>query len=72
MSHASNPGNSDKSIEELLHKEQYNPDEAAYLLGMDVNVIHQAAHRHDLPATFVGHDVTFIRRADLLRWLETR
>ena len=57
---------------ELLHHDQYSPEDAAYLLGMDPDVILQAAHRHDLPAVFAGHDVLYIRRSDLVRWLETR
>lgn len=68
----SRPDKSIRDIEKLLHREQYTPEEAAYLLDMDVNVIYQAAHRHDLPAEFVGNDITFIRRADLVRWLENR
>lgn len=62
----------DRDLLELLHHDQYTPEDAAYLLGMDPDVIHQAAHRHELPAIFAGHDVLYIRRADLVHWLETR
>lgn len=61
-----------RNVSDLLHKDHYTPDEIAYLLGMDVNVILQAAHRHDLPAVFIGNDVATIKRSDLLRWLESR
>ena len=57
---------------ELLAHDRYTPEEAAYLLGMDVDVIRQAAHRHHLKATFIGNDIVSIDRGDLVRWLETR
>lgn len=57
---------------ELLLKDQYTPDEAAYLLGMDNDVIHQAAHRGRLKARMIGEDIVSIDRGDLVAWLETR
>jgi excisionase family DNA binding protein len=57
---------------ELLQHDAYTPEEAAYLLGMDVDVILQAAHRHTLKATFVGRDIVSINRSDLVHWLENR
>lgn len=59
-------------IAELLHHDHYTVEEAAYLLGMDPSVLNQAAHRHELLATFVQHHVVNLRRDDLLRWLESR
>lgn len=72
MTDAQEPPRVDRDLLELLHHDQYTPEDAAYLLGMDPRVIHQAAHRHELPAIFAGHDVLYIRRSDLVRWLETR
>ena len=57
---------------ELMQHDSYTPEEAAYLLGMDVEVIRQAAHRHTLKASFVGRDIVSIDRGDLVHWLETR
>lgn len=56
----------------LLEKEIYTPDEAAELLGMDVDVIYQAAHRGTLNVFRVGHDIVSIDRGDLVAWLESR
>jgi len=61
-----------QNFHELLHHDQYTPEEAAFLLGIDPGVIHQAAHRHELPAIFAEHHVVYIRRADLVHWLEHR
>jgi excisionase family DNA binding protein len=61
-----------RDFHELLHHEQYTPEEAAFLLGMDVEVIEQAAHRHELPAIFAGHHVMYIMRTELIGWLERR
>jgi nucleotide-binding universal stress UspA family protein len=66
------PGHGERSMLELLHQEQYTPEEIAYVFGMDVDVILQAAHRHDLPAVFIGNDVASIKRSDLLKWMEER
>jgi excisionase family DNA binding protein len=57
---------------ELLRKDHYTPDEAAYLLGIDNDVINQAVHRGRLPALMVGNDIISIKRGDLVHWLETR
>ena len=72
MSDAQDSRRLERDVLELLHHDQYTPEDAAYLLGMDPDVILQAAHRHELPAIFAGHDVLYIRRGDLLHWLETR
>lgn len=62
------PGN----FSELLLKDQYTPDEAAYLLGMDDQVIQQAVHRGTLKARMIGDDIFQIDRGDLVAWLESR
>ncbi len=58
--------------DELLQHDQYTPDEAAYLLGIDNDVIHQAVHRGRLKARMIGNDIFQIDRGDLVHWLETR
>lgn len=58
--------------DELLDRDQYTPDEAAYLLGIDNDVIHQAVHRGRLKAATIGEDIVSIDRGDLVQWLETR
>lgn len=59
-------------VSELLRRDHYTVEEAAYLLGMDPEVLNQAAHRHELAAIFADHHVTHLRRDDLVRWLESR
>lgn len=54
----------------LLHQERYRPEEAAYLLGIEANVLCQAAFHNQLNAEIVGHDVVSFHRDDLIRWLE--
>lgn len=58
--------------DELLEHDHYTPAEAAYLLGMDNDVINQAVHRGRLKATMIGNDIFRIDRGDLVEWLETR
>ncbi len=59
-------------LSDLLHRDHYTVEEAAYLLGMAPEVLNQAAHRHELPAIFAEHHVIHLRRDDLVRWLESR
>ncbi len=54
----------------LLHKDHYSPSEAAYLLGIDVNRIYQAAFARRLHAEIVGHDVVSVSREALIAWLK--
>jgi excisionase family DNA binding protein len=61
-----------RDFSELLHHDQYTPQEAAFLLGMDVRVIYQAAHRGTLKAVLAGPDVLYVYRHDLIEWLERR
>lgn len=56
----------------ILQKEAYTPDEAAYLLGIDHDVLYQAVHRGHLNALMIGEDIVSIDRGDLVKWLETR
>ncbi len=61
-----------EDIENLLHHDHYTVDEAAYILGVNVDVLCQAAQRHELKAYFVNHTIVDIHRDDLVRWLESR
>lgn len=72
MDRPSNPAVEQRNISELLHHDQYTPQEAAFLLGISVDVLYQAAQRGDLKAVFAGHDVLYIMRQDLISWLESR
>ena len=54
-----------------LSKDIYTPDEAAYLLGIDVDTIYTAAQRGDLKATFIGNDLVSVERGDLVAWLDS-
>jgi excisionase family DNA binding protein len=56
----------------MLERDHYTPNEAATLLGMDDDVIHQAVHRGTLKAKKVGQDIVSIDRGDLVEWLENR
>jgi hypothetical protein len=61
-----------ESVEDLLHRSVYSPEEAATLLDMDVRQIHAAAYRGELKAHIVGKDIVSINRAELIRWLRER
>jgi len=58
-----------QSVEELLHKDFYSPEELALLLDMDVNAIRQAAYAGRLRAEIVDHDIIGIKREDAIAWL---
>jgi excisionase family DNA binding protein len=72
MTQQPDPSTPREGYAELLRHDSYTPEEAAYLLGMDLEVIQQAAHRHTLKATFIGKDIVSIDRGDLVQWLESR
>ena len=72
MDRPSDPAVEQRNVSELLHHDQYTPEEAAFLLGISVDVLYQAAQRRDLKAVIVGHDVLYIMRKDLITWLERR
>lgn len=69
------PTNDDKDLESfhsMLEKDTYHPEELAKLLGMDIDVIYQAAHRGNLKALKIGHDIVAFNRADVVEWLNNR
>lgn len=72
MDEMKDPAETPSRYGELLNRDQYTPDEAAYLLGMDNDVIYQAVYRGRLKAVMIGEDIVSIDRGDLVRWLETR
>jgi excisionase family DNA binding protein len=61
---------SDESIYELLQHELYTPEEVARLLGIGVHVVEHAAFSGELRAQIAGHDITSIRREDVIAWYE--
>lgn len=58
------------TLAELMLQDNYQPDEVAELLGIDVDVVHQAAFRGDLKAEVIGHTIVNIRREDVLDWFD--
>lgn len=61
-----------RSTEDLLRQDHYTPEELADLLGMDVNLIREAAFGHQLDARIIDHDIISITREAALRWLNDR
>jgi len=59
-----------ESIDSLLVKEHFTPDEVSELLEIDRYVIERAARDGALKATVVDHRVLDIKREDLLDWLD--
>jgi hypothetical protein len=61
-----------ETIEELLHRDRYTPEELAELLGMSAYRIRHAVREGDLQAFTVDHHVLGVRREDVIRWLVER
>ena len=61
-----------ESVEELLHRDHYTPDQLASLLGVSPELIVHEAHEHRLNAYIINHQVVDICRDDVVRWLEAR
>ncbi|MCA9834646.1 MAG: helix-turn-helix domain-containing protein [Thermomicrobiales bacterium] len=57
---------------ELLHREEYTPEEAAEVLNMHASHLLKAAFGGDLKAEIINGDVISIRRSDLVAWLQWR
>ena len=72
MEHVSHMSTRRDEIEALLHRDHYTLEQAAYILGMNPEVICQAAQRHELNAYFVNHTIVDIHRDDLVNWLASR
>lgn len=60
------------SIDELLHRDQYQPEDLAELLNMDVDTIRQDAFSGDLQATILDHHIVSISREAVIAWLNDR
>ena len=58
------------TLAELMTQDDYQPEEAAELLGMDVDVIRHAVFSGRLKAQVVGHHIVSIRREDVLEWFD--
>ena len=53
-----------------LQKERYTVQEIADMMGIDKDMIRHAVFDGKLKAATAGHDILFIRREDLLEWLQ--
>jgi aryl carrier-like protein len=62
----------DSSIEELLRREHYTPEELSRLLGIGLDVIRHAAFTGELRAEIREHDIISVQRQDALTWLDER
>ena len=59
-----------ESMEELLVKEYYTPEEVSELLDISTYVIRRACWDGALKANIVEHHIVGIKRDDLLQWLD--
>jgi excisionase family DNA binding protein len=61
-----------ETIEELLRRDHYTPEELAELVGMSAHQIRHAVRAGELRGFTVDHHVLAIRREDVVRWLLER
>jgi len=61
-----------ESVDELLHKSHYTPEELAELLDMSVDFIREEALQRRLRAIIIDHHVVSILRHDVITWLDDR
>jgi hypothetical protein len=61
-----------ESMDTLLHKDSYTPEELSDLTGIGLHTIRTAAYAHELKAIIIEHDIIEIRREDALAWLNGR
>ena len=61
-----------KSIDELLHQDEFLAPELAELLGLPLSMIEHEALSGHLKSFIVDHHVIGIRREDALDWLANR
>jgi len=62
----------EKSIDELLHQDDYRASELAELLGLPLTLIEHEALVGRLKSFIVDHHILCIRRDDALAWLDSR
>lgn len=60
------------TLAELMTQDDYQPEEVAELLGIDVDVVRHAVFSGELPADVLEHTILNIRREDVLRWFDSR
>jgi DNA-binding CsgD family transcriptional regulator len=58
-----------ETIEELLRRDHYTPEELAELVGMSAHQIRHAVRAGELRGLTVDHHVLAIRREDVVSWL---
>ena len=64
--------NLDPSVIELLHADEYTPEELSELTGIGAHVIRRAVFDGTLPARMVEHDIISIPRDAVIQWMKTR
>lgn len=60
------------TAEQLLHADEYTPEELSELTGVGLEVIRRAAYDGELVALIVDNDIIKVSRADALHWLTQR
>ena len=61
-----------ESMDQLLTKDIFTPEELSDLMGIGVETIETAVFGGQLPATVVNHQILGINRSDALQWLRER
>lgn len=61
-----------ESMDQLLTKDVFTPEELSDLMGIGVETIETAVFGGRLPATVVNHQILGINRSDALQWLRER
>ena len=61
-----------QSAYELLHQEQYTPEEVAEVLEIGLDVVRHAVFTGELPAQIIAHDIISLQRHDVLAWFGAR
>lgn len=61
-----------KSMDELMHQDEYTPEELAVLLDVPVTLIEHDAFAGKLKSVIIEHRVICIQRSDALAWMNSR
>ncbi len=62
----------DKSVDELLHQNEYTPEELARLLDLPLSLIEHEAFAGNLKALIIEHRVVSIPREEAIAWMNDR
>lgn len=72
MTESNQQTTSTNDLWDLLHQEEYTPQDAARVLNLRENLILSSAYGGDLKATIINGDVISVTRTDLVAWLQWR